>query len=64
MDYVQRLRVAGEVRLFSTLKKGKTPFADATGKWYARLLKRVGLKDKTLVLPGLRHTGVTQLANV
>ncbi len=41
-----------------------TPFADATGKWYARLLKKVGLTGETLVLHGLRHTGITRLANV
>ncbi|MBK9306075.1 MAG: hypothetical protein IPM58_03070 [Nitrospira sp.] len=64
LDYVQSLRQAGEIRLFPTLKKGKTPFADAAGKWYARLLKRVDIKDKALVLYGLRHTGVTRLANV
>jgi integrase len=64
MDYVQRLRAAGVVRLFPSLKKGKNTFAEATGKWYARLLKKVGLTDKTLVLHGLRHTGITRLANV
>lgn len=63
MDYVQSLRAKGERRLFPTLTKGKNTFADAAGKWYSRLLKKVGLTDKTLVLHGLRHTGITRLAN-
>lgn len=49
-------RTASETKLFPTVKKGKSTFADATGKWYARLLKTVGLKDQSLVLHGLRHT--------
>lgn len=49
--------------MFTSLKKGKNTFADATGKWYGRLLKKVGLTDKALVLHGLRHTGITRLAN-
>jgi integrase len=57
------MRKAGETRLFPTLKKGKSTFADATGKWYARLLKKVGLKDKSLVLHGLRHTFITRLSD-
>ena len=36
LHYVQRLRDAGEVRLFPKLKKGKNTFADACGKWYSR----------------------------
>jgi len=43
--------------------KCKTPFVDAIGKRYARLLKRVSLKDKALVLHRRRHTGITRLAN-
>lgn len=56
LDYVSAMRKAKETRVFPTVKKGKSTFADATGKWYARLLKKVGLKDKSLVLHGLRHT--------
>ncbi|MDR4470374.1 MAG: hypothetical protein MRJ68_19105, partial [Nitrospira sp.] len=51
-------------RLFPALTKGKNTFADAAGKWYSRHLKKVGLTDPTLVLHGLRHTGITRLANV
>ncbi len=63
LEYVNRLRTAGETRLFPTMKKGKSTFADAAGKWYARHLKRVGLTDKALVLHGLRHTFITRLAD-
>lgn len=63
LEYIGTLRQTGETRLFPTLKKGKSTFADATGKWYARLLNRVGLTDKTLVLHGLRHTFVTRLSD-
>ena len=63
LDHVQALRQACATHLFPTLKKDKTPFADATGKRYARLLKRVGLKDESLVLHGLRHMGITRLSH-
>lgn len=64
LDYVQSLQKSGETRLFPTLKKkGKSTLGDATGKWYAKLLKRVGLKDNALVLHGLRHTFVTRLSD-
>ena len=63
MSYVHNLRQAKQTRLFPTLKKGKSTFADATGKWYARLLKKVGLKDQSLVLHGLRHTFITRLSD-
>lgn len=63
MSYVHNLRQAKQTRLFPTLKKGKSTFADATGKWYARLLKKVGLKDNSLVLHGLRHTFITRLSD-
>ncbi len=64
LQYVDSLRQAGETKLFPTLKKQKTTLADATGKWYARLLKRVGLRDKSLVLHGLRHTFITRLSDI
>lgn len=63
LDHVQRMRAAGEGRLFPALNKGKNTFADATGKWYARLLNKVGLTDDSLVLHGLRHTFVTRLSD-
>lgn len=63
LDYVRTLRQRGEIGLFPTLKKGKSTFADATGKWYARLLNKVGLTDEALVLHGLRHTFVTRLSD-
>lgn len=62
MEYVQRMRGAEAVRLFPKFKKGKSTFADATGKWYARVLKKAGLKG--LVLHGLRHTFITRLSNL
>lgn len=63
LEYVQQMRAAGEMRLFPVLKKGKNTFADSTGKFYARLLKRVGLMNSSLVLHGLRHTFVTRLSD-
>lgn len=63
LEYVQGLRKAGHTRLFPTLKKNKSTFADAAGKWYARLIKTVGLGGKGLVQHGLRHTFITRLAD-
>lgn len=63
LEYVRSEKETDSTRLFPTLKKGKSTFADATGKWYARLLKKVGLKDKSLVLHGLRHTFITRLSD-
>ena len=61
--YVSALRTANETKLFPTVKKGKSTFADVTGKWYSRLLKKVGLKDQSVVLHGLRHSFITRLSD-
>lgn len=63
LNYVQTMKTAGDSRLFSVLNKGKNTFADAVGKWYARLLNKVGLTDESLVLHGLRHTFITRLSD-
>ena len=61
LDYVQRMKDAGHIRLFPQLKKGANGFSDAVGKFFSRLVTKAGLTDSALVLHGLRHGGISKL---
>jgi integrase len=64
MDYVERIRKAGHVRLFPDLKKGKNGFSDAPGKWLARIIGKTVSNDPALVVHSLRGGGITKLHGV
>ncbi len=61
LQFVEKARKAGHVRLFPDLKKGGNGYSDATGKWFGRLVTKVGLTDPALVLHSLRHGGITKM---
>lgn len=61
LDYVEGIRKAGHVRLFPDLVKGHNGLGDPAGKWFGRLVTRVGLTDPALVLHSLRHGALTKL---
>ena len=62
MRYASMIRAAGHARLFPMLKRGKGgKYGDAVGKWFARLLRSVGIKSEKKVVHSFRHTVNTQL---
>lgn len=61
LDYVEQMKQAGHVRLFPRLTKGNSGYADPVGKWFGRLVTRLGILDEALVLHSLRHGGITKL---
>ena len=61
MEYVERIKKAGHTRLFPQVQKGMNGFSDAIGKWFSRLVTKVGLTDPALVLHSLRHGGISKL---
>jgi integrase len=61
LDYVQTVQQAGHVRLFPTLTKGNSGYGDPVGKWFGRLVTKLGILDEALVLHSLRHGGITKL---
>jgi integrase len=60
-QYFEKIRAAGHVRLFPDFKKGGNGYSDATGKWFGRLVTKVGLHDPALVLHSLRGGGITKM---
>jgi integrase len=64
MDYVERIRKAGHVRLFPDLTKGKNGFSDAPGKWLGRIIGKTVSDDPALVAHSLRTGGITKLHGV
>ena len=61
LDYVQTMRQAGHVRLFPELTKGNSGYADPVGKWFGRLVTKLGIVDEAVVLHSLRHGGISKL---
>jgi integrase len=61
LDYVDSIREAGHARIFPTLTKGNSGYADPAGKWFGRLLTKLGIVDKGVVMHSLRHGGITKL---
>ena len=61
MEYVARIKKAGHSRLFPQVQKGLNGFSDSTGKWFSRLMTKVGLTHPALVLHSLRHGGISKL---
>jgi len=61
LSYVEEMRKAKAPRLFPQLTKGANGFGDAVGKYFARLLTKLGLTDKSLVLHSLRKSAITKL---
>jgi integrase len=61
LQFVKKMRAAGHARLFPDFKKGGNGYSDSTGKWFGRLVTKVGLDDPALVLHSLRHGGITKL---
>lgn len=47
--------------MFPGLEKGANGFSDAVGKYFSRLVTKVGLVDPALVMHSLRHGGITKL---
>src|SRR5262249_60833592 len=57
LDFVERQRAAGQVRLFPELTVGKYGSASAQySKRFGRLLRSIGITDKRKVLHSARHT--------
>jgi integrase len=61
LDYVQQMKQAGHVRLFPKLTKGNSGYADPVGKWFGRLVTKLGILDEAVVLHSLRHGGISKL---
>lgn len=61
LKYVHEITAAGHQRLFPQLPRQRNGYSDAIGKYFARLLNKVGLSDPLLVFHSLRHTGIHQL---
>jgi hypothetical protein len=60
-DYVKGIKDAGHVRLFPTLTRTHNGLSDPIGKWFGRLVTKVGFSDPSLVLHSLRHGGIHKL---
>lgn len=61
LRYVQQVKGGGEDRLFPGLVKGRNGYGDAVGKWFGRLLDKVGVNDPSKVIHSFRHTVNTKL---
>jgi hypothetical protein len=61
LDYVKKIREGNHVRLFPTLTRGANGWSDPVGKWFGRLVTKVGLHDPALVLHSLRGGGITKM---
>ena len=62
LDYVSTLREAGHVRVFPTWRPGKTgKYSNPASKWYARLLRDLGLKTAQLTYHSHRHTVIDRM---
>lgn len=62
LQYVHSIKRAGHKRLFPQfLRKGKNGYADPCGKWFGRLVTRVGLTDPRLVMHSFRRGAITGL---
>ncbi len=61
LHYVDRMRQAGQTRLFPQLRLGPNGYADPVGKFFSRLVTKQGLTDPALVLHSLRHGGISKL---
>jgi integrase len=55
------MRGRGEERVFSPLLKGRNGYGDAVGKWFARHLDKLGIKDPSKVIHSFRRTVNTKL---
>lgn len=60
LDYVARMRDAGETMLFPELGTGKQA-AITFGKWFTRYRQAIGLYQKGMDFHSFRHTFKTQL---
>jgi integrase len=63
IKYVHKIKAAGHARLFYQVSKGRNTYADAAGKLFSRLVRKLGMTDKGLVLHSLRHGGITKLSD-
>jgi integrase len=56
LDYVEKMRRAGEARLFPELKRdSRGRFADPFQKWFSRFLEKAGAKAPKTSYHSLRH---------
>ena len=46
---MKSIKAAGHARLFPTLKKGGNNYGDAVGKFFSRLVRKVGLTDPAFI---------------
>ena len=61
LDYVKIVKAAGHTRLFHSLTRGANGFSDPVGKFFGRLVRKVGITDPAIVLHSTRHTGISRL---
>jgi integrase len=61
LEFVKKVKAAGHARLFHEFKKGGNGYSDSTGKYFGRLVTKVGLHDPALVLHSLRTGGITKM---
>ena len=56
VEFVDKLRKKGEVRLFPELKKGRDGYSQAASKWFTRYRIRCGVTDDRKAFHSFRHT--------
>ncbi|CAG2140339.1 Tyrosine recombinase XerC [Cupriavidus yeoncheonensis] len=63
LRHVERLRSAGESRLFPELKPGRDGFGTAASKWFGRYSDRCGVTNPETVFHSFRHWFITAMMN-
>jgi hypothetical protein len=62
LDYVDRIKQAGHVRLFPALTKGDSGDADPVEKWFGRVVTKLGILDEAVAPDSLGHDGISKLS--
>ena len=47
LEYLERLRARGEIRLFPKLKRGRDGYSQAASRWFSRYREPLGLQNQT-----------------
>jgi integrase len=61
LEFVKKVKAAGHTRLFPSLTRGANGYSDPVGKFFGRLVRKVGITDPAIVLHSTRHTGISRL---
>jgi integrase len=61
LNFVKSVKAAGHTRLFHSLSRGANGYSDPVGKFFGRLVRKVGITDPAIVLHSTRHTGISRL---